>query len=105
MRQSFVNIALNGVEAMQKGGRLTVTTRPLPEQGSVEVVFADNGRGIPPEVMQRIFDPFFTTKEKGTGLGLSVVYGIIERHHGHLSAESDEGKGARFTIRLPVARG
>ncbi|HET6922678.1 MAG TPA: ATP-binding protein [Anaeromyxobacteraceae bacterium] len=105
MRQSFVNIALNAVEATQKGGRLTVTTRPLPEQDSVEIVFADTGRGIPPEVMQHIFDPFFTTKEKGTGLGLSVVYGIIARHHGHLSAESREGEGARFTIRLPVARG
>ena len=105
MRQSFVNIAMNGVEAMQKGGRLTVTTRPLPEQDSVEIVFADTGRGIPPEVMQRLFDPFFTTKEKGTGLGLSVVYGIIERHHGHLSVESEPGQGARFTVRLPVVRG
>jgi two-component system NtrC family sensor kinase len=55
--------------------------------------------------MPHIFDPFFTTKEKGTGLGLSVVYGIIERHHGHLSVESQPGEGARFTIRLPVTRG
>ena len=105
MRQSFVNIAINAVEAMQKGGRLTVSTRPLPEQESVEVAFEDTGRGIPPEVVKRIFDPFFTTKEKGTGLGLSVVYGIIERHRGHLSVESEQGQGARFTIRLPAARG
>ena len=105
MRQSFVNMALNAVDAMQKGGRLTVTTRPLPDQDSVEVVFLDTGRGIPPDVMKRIFDPFFTTKDKGTGLGLSVVYGIIERHRGKLSVESQPGEGARFTIRLPVARG
>ena len=105
MRQSFVNIAMNAVEAMQKGGRLTVTTRPLPDRDSVEVVFLDTGRGIPPEVMKRIFDPFFTTKEKGTGLGLSVVYGIVQRHRGDLSVESRPGEGARFTLRLPAARG
>lgn len=105
MRQSFVNIALNAVEAMQKGGQLRVTTRALPERDQVEVVFADTGRGIPPEVMRRIFDPFFTTKDKGTGLGLSVVYGIVARHQGTISAESEQGRGSRFTIRLPVARG
>ena len=53
--------------------------------------------------MQKIFDPFFTTKEKGTGLGLSVVYGIVERHKGRVSVESEPGKGTRFTIRLPAA--
>ncbi len=105
MRQSFVNIAMNAIESMQKGGQLRVTTRALPERDSVEVVFADTGRGIPPEVMRRIFDPFFTTKDKGTGLGLSVVYGIVARHQGTISAESEQGQGARFTVRLPVARG
>ena len=105
MRQSFVNIAINAVEAMQKGGQLRVTTRALPDRDQVEVVFADTGRGIPPEVMRHIFDPFFTTKDKGTGLGLSVVYGIVARHQGTISAESEQGQGSRFTIRLPVARG
>jgi two-component system NtrC family sensor kinase len=55
--------------------------------------------------MQKIFDPFFTTKEKGTGLGLSVVYGIVDRHKGKVTVESEPGKGTRFTIRLPAARG
>ena len=104
IRQAFVNIAINAVEATHKGGHLKVTTRPLPEEAAVEVVFADDGRGIAPEVKRRIFDPFFTTKEKGTGLGLSVVYGIVERHKGSVSVESEPGKGTRFTIRLPVVR-
>ncbi len=105
MRQSFVNIAINAVEAMQKGGQLRVSTRALPDREQVEVVFADTGRGIPPEVMRHIFDPFFTTKDKGTGLGLSVVYGIVARHQGTITAESEQGQGSRFTVRLPVARG
>ncbi len=105
MRQSFVNIAINAVEAMQKGGQLRVSTRALPDREQVEIVFADTGRGIPPEVMRHIFDPFFTTKDKGTGLGLSVVYGIVARHQGTITAESEQGQGSRFTVRLPVARG
>ena len=104
LRQAFINIVINGIEAIGKGGHLKVSTRPLPEENGVEIVFQDDGPGIPPELMQKIFDPFFTTKEKGTGLGLSVVYGIVERHKGHVSVESEPGKGTRFTIRLPAAR-
>ena len=104
LRQAFINIVINGIEAIGKGGHLKVSTRPLPEENGVEIAFQDDGPGIPPELMQKIFDPFFTTKEKGTGLGLSVVYGIVERHKGHVSVESEPGKGTRFTIRLPAAR-
>jgi two-component system NtrC family sensor kinase len=103
LRQAFVNIAINACEAMGKGGRLSIATRPLPGTGAVEISFADTGPGIPPEVLRKIFDPFFTTKEKGTGLGLSVVYGIVERHQGKVEVESVVGKGTRFTIRLPAA--
>jgi len=104
LRQAFVNVAMNAIEAMPGGGQLIVTTRKVPRDGAVEIVFADTGRGIPPEIVQRIFDPFFTTKEKGTGLGLSVVYGIVERHKGRVSVESEPGKGTRFVISLPAAR-
>ncbi len=104
LRQAFMNIVLNAVEAMGKGGRLRIATRPGPGQQGAEVVFQDDGPGIPPELQQRIFDPFFTTKEKGTGLGLSVVYGIVERHKGTVTVESEPGKGTRFVIRLPAAR-
>ncbi|HEU4382900.1 MAG TPA: ATP-binding protein [Anaeromyxobacteraceae bacterium] len=102
LRQAFVNIAMNAVEAMGEGGRLSVVTRPRPHERQVEVVLTDTGPGITPELMQKIFDPFFTTKEKGTGLGLSVVYGIVERHHGKVEVETGAGKGTRFTIRLPA---
>ncbi len=105
LRQAFMNIVINAIEAMGKGGNLRISTRPLPGEDAVEIVFQDDGPGIPPELMQKIFDPFFTTKEKGTGLGLSVVYGIVERHKGRVSVESEPGKGTRFTIRLPAARG
>jgi two-component system NtrC family sensor kinase len=105
LRQAFINIVINGIEAMGKGGTMKVSTRPLPEQDGLEIVFQDDGPGIPPELQQKIFDPFFTTKEKGTGLGLSVVYGIVERHKGRVTVESEPGKGTRFTIRLPASRG
>lgn len=100
LRQAFVNIAFNACEAMGSAGRLRVTTRPAGD--GVEVVIADTGPGIPPDRLSKIFDPFFTTKEKGTGLGLSVVYGIVERHGGTISVESELGRGTAFTIRLPA---
>jgi two-component system NtrC family sensor kinase len=103
LRQAFVNVAMNACEAMAgaKGSRLRVLSREAG--GKVEIVFADNGPGIPQERMQKIFDPFYTTKEKGTGLGLSVVYGIVERHGGTVAVESQLGEGTVFTLRLPVA--
>ena len=104
LRQAFVNLALNAMEAMGKGGRLVVETRAVADGAGVEIAITDNGPGIPEEIRGKIFDPFFTTKEKGTGLGLSVVYGIVQRHGGTVRVESAPGKGACFTIRLPVAR-
>ncbi len=100
LRQAFLNIAFNACEAMGHSGRLKVTTRDAGD--AIEVVISDTGPGIEPERLQKIFDPFFTTKEKGTGLGLSVVYGIVERHGGKISVESELGRGTAFTIRLPV---
>jgi signal transduction histidine kinase len=67
---------------------------------------SDTGRGIPPEVLPQIFEPFFTTKEAGAGvgLGLAVVYGIVERHGGHVSVASEPGGGTTFTVDLPLDR-
>jgi signal transduction histidine kinase len=105
IQQVFLNIILNAEQAMKeldRLGNLTVTTERL--NGFIRISFADNGPGIPPEIMNRIFDPFFTTKEvgKGTGLGLSISYGIITNQGGKIYAQSEPGKGATFIIELPV---
>ena len=83
-------------------GNLIVDTEPL--DGIIRISFADDGPGIPPEIMNRIFDPFFTTKEvgKGTGLGLSICYGIITSQGGRIYTESKPGSGATFIIELPI---
>jgi two-component system NtrC family sensor kinase len=105
MQQVFVNLIINAAEAMEGGGRMTVTTRSDPAARWVEVEFRDTGRGISGENLERIFDPFFTTKEvgRGTGLGLSISYGIVKENGGTIVVESEAGRGATFTIRLPAA--
>ena len=102
LRQAFVNVALNGCEAMGKGGTLRIETRLEGDEAVLAI--SDTGPGIPQEHLSRIFDPFFTTKEKGTGLGLSVVYGIVQRHGGRIEALSEVGRGTTFVIHLPVKR-
>lgn len=103
LQQVFVNIMTNAIEAMPRGGNLTVSTRKA--NGFIEVKISDTGRGIPKEDLPKIFDPFFTTKEigKGTGLGLSISYGIIKKHDGKISVESEVGKGTTFIIELPMS--
>jgi two-component system NtrC family sensor kinase len=103
LRQAFVNLALNAMEAMGKAGRLTVETRAAEDGAAVEIAISDSGPGIPEEIRSKIFDPFFTTKEKGTGLGLSVVYGIVQRHRGTIDLVSAPGQGTCFTLRFPAA--
>jgi two-component system NtrC family sensor kinase len=101
LRQACVNVVMNACEALPRGGRLSVETHVAAGGRWVELVFRDDGPGIPKEQLQKIFDPFFTTKEKGTGLGLSVVYGIVERHGGTIDIASEPGKGTEVTIRIP----
>jgi two-component system NtrC family sensor kinase len=100
LRQAVVNVALNGVEAMGKAGKLTVATR-AGASGGAEIIISDTGPGIAQEHLPHVFDPFFTTKEKGTGLGLSVVYGILQRHNGQVEVQSERGRGTTFTLKLP----
>ncbi|MCP4352993.1 MAG: PAS domain-containing protein [Desulfobacterales bacterium] len=104
LQQVFTNIVLNAVWVMDKGGELTICAKY--DNRMCEVTISDTGPGIPRENLSRIFDPFFTTKPigKGTGLGLSIVYGIIQDHHGEITAESALGQGATFYIRLPFAK-
>jgi len=103
LRQVFVNIALNACQAMESGGRLTVTSRVLADKGMVQVEITDTGVGIREDHLSTIFDPFFTTKEDGTGLGLAVVYGIVERHGGSVRATSQAGRGTSVIVQLPIA--
>ncbi|HWC77478.1 MAG TPA: PAS domain-containing protein, partial [Blastocatellia bacterium] len=101
IREVFVNIILNALDAMPKGGRLRITTESNGQ--TVKTQFADDGVGMSREVCERIFEPFFTTKgAAGTGLGLAVSYSIIERHGGLIEAFSDPGQGSIFTVTLPV---
>lgn len=103
LSQVFVNLLLNGVQAMENApGKLTLSSRATP--AGVELRICDTGRGMTPEVQKRLFEPFFTTKPvgKGTGLGLSLSYEIVKRHGGQILVESELGKGSCFTVQLPL---
>jgi signal transduction histidine kinase len=104
INQVFLNLINNAAQAMgSRQGEIRITTR-REGAGHVAVEVADNGKGIPAEVLPKIFDPFFTTKEvgTGTGLGLSIVYKIIEQHGGRINVDSTVGVGTRFTVVLPL---
>ncbi len=103
LKQVFLNIVINAVEAMPNGGDLYIKTTLSQDGQWLSISFADTGVGLTPEEQKNIFEPFFTTKTKGTGLGLSVSYGIIERHGGNIEVESEEGKGTAFTVKLPLS--
>lgn len=103
LRQVFVNVMANAIQAMgETGGMFNIRTRR--EKDFVEAEFRDTGCGIPRENLPKLFDPFFTTKSKGIGLGLAVSHGIVERHHGKIKVASEVGKGTTFTIDLPLGR-
>lgn len=102
LQQMFLNLFMNALQAMPESGRLAVRIQP-DDSEVLKVEIEDSGIGIPPEDIGRIFDPFFTTHEKGTGLGLALVHQIVEKHQGRIAAESEIGKGTRFTIWLPNA--
>lgn len=103
LKQVFLNIGLNAIEAMHPtGGTLTVTLSMDHKAQEVGITFRDTGPGIPPEILSSLFDPFFTTKETGSGLGLFICYDIVQRHGGRITVESQPGQGAAFTVWLPL---
>jgi len=102
IEQAFLNIILNSIDAMPRGGCFTTTTDN--DTTYVRIRFKDTGVGIAEENLFRVFDPFFTTKPVGTGLGLAVTYSIIASHNGLIDVESHKRRGAMFTICLPVER-
>jgi len=99
IRQVFWNLGINALEAIEKGGELTVSTKGT--QSKVSIIFSDTGPGISREDLERIFYPFHTTKERGTGLGLSIAHRIIEEHQGRIMVQSNPGSGTTFEIILP----
>jgi PAS domain S-box-containing protein len=102
MKQVFLNLVLNAVEALNEGGILRVSTRYDGASNTIEIVVADSGKGIEQELMDKLFHPFFTTKPKGTGLGLAISKRLIEEHGGTISVQSSPGKGTAFAIKIPV---
>ncbi|HEY6820988.1 MAG TPA: ATP-binding protein [Burkholderiales bacterium] len=104
INQVLLNLLSNAAQATSEtDGAIDITTR-MDGEKQIAIEVADNGHGIPAEVMPRLFEPFFTTKApgKGTGLGLAISYKIVQNHGGRLDAQSSPGKGTRFTVTLPV---
>lgn len=103
LRQVVLNLLTNATHAVQKDGQIRIATKSS-QNGSVDILVADTGCGIPKDHLTKIFDPFFTTKPegKGTGLGLSICHGIVDKLGGRISVSSEVGKGATFVVTLPV---
>ena len=107
IKQVFVNILSNSVDAMRDGGTITIcvdSVKKASDQPFLQMTFSDTGCGIPEGKMDKVFDPFFTTKTspENVGLGLSITKGIIDKHHGSIRVESESGKGTRMIVGLPA---
>jgi signal transduction histidine kinase len=106
LKEVFLNILSNAVEAMPEGGAVTVSSRFLDGAArQIEVMIRDTGQGIPPENLDKIFMPFYTTKKigQGTGLGLAIAYGIVKMHRGAIEVKSKVGEGTAFWVKLPAS--
>lgn len=104
LRQLFLNLIINALDAVEEDGRIGISVDTETEEGGVVIKVSDNGRGIPREEIDRIFDPFFSTKERGTGLGLAIVSAVVDAHMGRLDVQSEPGKGTTFTLGIPAGR-
>ncbi|MCL5290339.1 MAG: response regulator [Bacillota bacterium] len=104
IKQVILNLCQNGMEAMERGGELTIETGFLPEQGEVHLDITDTGCGIQQENFKSVGVPFFTTKADGTGLGLSICFSIVDKHKGRIEIQSQAGSGTTFSVVLPVVK-
>jgi signal transduction histidine kinase len=102
LKQAFLNLVLNALQAMPTGGTLTLAVGS--EGGEVLLRFTDSGPGIPPELQEKIFNPFFTTRREGTGLGLAITQRIVSAHSGRIEVASAAGVGTTFTLVLPAEK-
>jgi signal transduction histidine kinase len=100
MRRVFLNLTLNAVDAMPKGGILTIAS--TRSRDNVHITFKDTGEGMTTETLARLWTPLFTTKSKGMGFGLPVAKRLVEAHGGTISVETKVGKGSTFTVTLPI---
>jgi signal transduction histidine kinase len=101
MKQAILNVVLNGVQAMPRGGTLTVSARR--DEDVVITEIRDQGVGIPHELQEKIFELYFTTKKGGSGIGLAQTYQALQWHYGSIDFETVEGQGTTFRLRLPAA--
>jgi two-component system sensor histidine kinase HydH len=101
LKQAFLNLVLNAIQAMPDGGTLTVAS--ARNDSGIAVNISDTGEGISPENRKKLFSPFFTTKQDGTGLGLAITFRIIQNHRGTIDVDSVPGKGTTFTVRIPAS--
>jgi two-component system, sporulation sensor kinase C len=99
IRQLLLNVTRNAIEAMPSGGTLTIQT--FEDNRGINLVVQDEGKGLPPEIVEKIGTPFITTKEHGTGLGLAVCYSICERHNAIITIDTSS-TGTRFKVTFPV---
>ncbi|MDQ7031474.1 MAG: ATP-binding protein [Desulfonauticus sp.] len=108
LKQVFINLFLNAIQAMPDGGYLKIVTKnvTLENKDWIEVAVEDSGIGMSSDVLDRIFDPFFSTKPvgQGTGLGLSIVYGIVKKHGGKIKVKTEKGQGTIFFVYFPIVR-
>lgn len=102
LQQVFLNLINNSVDAMPRGGRLSVSTLLDPQTSSAELLFSDTGTGIDPETLEHLFEPMWTTKTSGGGFGLSIAHEIVAEHGGQIEAKSDSSGGASFRLTLPL---
>ncbi|MGE4560395.1 MAG: nitrogen regulation protein NR(II), partial [Desulfobulbus sp.] len=102
LQQVVMNVCINAMQAMEKGGRLTIALRNREDAGAVELKLHDTGAGIDSELLSQVFYPYFSTKQAGTGLGLAISQKIIADHGGSIELESEPGIGTTVIIQLPV---
>ena len=100
LHRALSNLVLNAMDAMPRGGTLTLRTRTEGKWGLIEVT--DSGTGLAPEECERVFTPYYTSKAHGTGLGLAIVQSIVSDHGGRVSVRSKAGLGTTFVIELPI---
>jgi len=104
LKQVFLNIILNALQAMPQGGELTIETERDRNEPQICIAFTDTAGGIPADRISRLFEPFYTTRPDGSGLGLTISYGIVERHGGRIEVRSELGLGSTFVVALPVTQ-